>query len=242
MPTIVNESSRVLYVEKFAQDNRQIQQFGQWDDEKFYGGRTACAAACLQFIIKLWLGRTYTLDQIATIAGYPANYDQRIGRIGMTTIQISRVISRLGLPYKFVARWTNVELMRRTNLYGPSLIAYRYGTNPEWYGYNYGGVRADGRPNGFASPLGRAGKTQLTGFENGSHMGIHLGYLVIRNSSGGVTGRHHRFKDPNHGSPSRPEKPPFDVISDPQFKRLAASLTEIGRTPFAYVATRALIK
>jgi hypothetical protein len=52
------------------------------------------------------------------------------------------------------------------------MLAVRHGSIPEWRGFVYNGRKADGVPNGFARS---AGRTQLSGFENGAHAVADLG-------------------------------------------------------------------
>jgi hypothetical protein len=97
---------------------------------------------------------------------------------------------------------------------GPVLVGHVYGQTPEWEGYVYAGVKADGLPNGFADPKGKAGKNQLAGFENGRHMGVLLGT---------VDAFHCYWFDPNHDSSARPERVPYDVMTSKQLDRLVQS-------------------
>lgn len=237
----MNESSRVIWWQSLRR-SAPLQQFGQANDSLFFDGRTACAAAVLQTLAKGWLGTTYTLNTIARMVGYPATTRQKQGLAGLTTTQIAQFCGKVGLPYELVVidanGWTPYALLRRANTHGPVMIAYRYGHQPEWYGRTYGGVKADGKPNGYASPLGKAGKTQLVGFEDGSHLGLLLGNIVHRNPDGSVNFRVASVFDPNHGSKARPEKPPYDDMKESQWTPLARSLRLIGRTPFAFVPTR----
>lgn len=200
---------------------RPTGQFGQANDATVANGAVACTHTWLQFLAWLWTGKWYTLDQVSAMAGYPRN----AGR-GMRPAEVATFIRRAKLPY--VIRWglTAAQILTYSNR-GPVMVAHIYREWPEWRGYRYGGQTADGRPNGYARPYGKAGKTQLTGFEDGRHMGGILGYL----GSSEVY-----VMDPNHGSPSRPEKVAYDVISTAQLSRIIKSFSPT----YAVIPTRSL--
>jgi hypothetical protein len=113
------------------------------------------------------------------------------------------------------------------------MYAMRYGNAPEWPGYVYGGHHA-ARP--FAL---KAGKTQLYGFEDGAHAVLLAGFR--RATIDGVAKTVAYRKDPNHGSPSRPEKPPYDIILATQASaEYVAYREQLGRRLYAVVPTRAI--
>lgn len=213
------------------------QQFGQAADYSAFDGATACTHVCWQKIAYIWTGKKYTIDQISAKAGY---YRERnsAGQIrGMNAAEAQRLVNNLNLPYvvKFGLTWEQVwSYMDR----GPVLYANRYGSEPDWRGYRYGGVTADGKPNGFAR---RHGRTQLRGFENGAH--AVLG--ALKRSVTDATGKTVRIEllrfDPNHGSGTRPEKPPYDIISSAQGRREFEDYKRVlGRTTMAWVPTKNL--
>lgn len=238
----MNESQRVAWWQNLAQRYPWLQQFGQGNDARSFYGRTGCGFTVLQTLALGWRNRTYTHNQIAALVGYPTPA-QLVTQTGLNWAQVEAFIKKADLPYVIVPRlssareWTYGEVMRRANLYGPVAFGLRYGDQPEWYGKTYLGVKADGKPNGYASPKGHAGKTQLTGFEDGSHLDLLLGYHVIRNVDGSVNRRVCHVKDPNHGSPIRPERPPYDDVTDTQFKRMYEGYHALGRRLYAIVPT-----
>lgn len=233
----MNESQRIQWWQNLATHNTWLQQFGQSGDSKTFNGATGCAFCVLQTLLLGWKGIRVTQDRLAYVAGYPTAY-QKSRMLGLYAYQINKIISHYRLPYKVGFGWSYVTLMRRANTYGPVAFGVAYGYQPEWYGRTYGGVRADGRPNGFASPLGRAGKTQLTGFERGPHLDVLFGYHVNRYSDGSVKNRIYHVKDPNHGSAARPEKPKYDDMSQAQFKRLYESYKNVlGRSLYVIYPT-----
>ena len=209
-----------------------IQQFGQGDDESTWNGATGCTHTTLQNLALLWKGRMYSHDQISMVVGYPF---RPASRRGLRPSEVETFCRYAGLPYKVCWGMTAMEVLRKSNA-GPVGFGHVYGWTPEWTGYRYNGIKADGRPNGFAHPSGDAGKTQLTGFERGAHMSLLLGYLPNDTFTYAVY-----VHEPNHGSASRPERPYYDWYSKDQFLRMYDSYHKVlGRTPYALVPTKGL--
>lgn len=229
----MNDAERVRYWIELAR-RYPIQQFGQTHDARGHDGATACTDTVIQVIHRGWTGATaLTIDRIRDLAGYTDA--QYAARSGLTARQVDRVMGRLSLPYQVrpitspLSAW---RVMRWANYYGPVMVGVPYGWWPEWRGFRYGTIVADGRPNGYARPAGQAGKTQLSGF-TGAHAALVLGYSVTRDSRGRVTAHHVYAKEPNHGSGRRPERPPFDVIDSAQFRAGYDAFRLIGRRPYA---------
>lgn len=230
----MNEGQRVRWWLELAR-RYPIQQFGQANDARAHNGATACTDTIIQVIHRGWTGaRLLTIDRIRDLAGYTdAQYRERSG---LTAAQVQRAMDRLSLPYRVrsaTSPFSASEAMRRANTHGPVLVGIPYGWWPEWRGFRYGTIVADGRPNGYATPPGAAGRTQLSGF-TGAHAALLLGYSVTRARDGTVTGRPTYVKEPNHGSPVRPERPPFDVVTSGQFRRAYDAFGSVlGRRPYA---------
>ncbi len=211
---------------------RPSQQFGQTDDEFTINGSLGCTQTILQWLAWFWLKTWYTHDQISRIAGYPDMRSMSYNsRRGMTPTEVQNFCDRVGLPYKVRFGVTAEEVMRFSKR-GPVGFAHSYSYVPEWKGYRYGNRVADGRPNGFASPREKAGRTQLSGFvpPYDAHFGILFGVNETTN---------HVFTwEPNHGSASRSEKPPFDRMTKRQFTKVYDSYANVlRRTPYALIPT-----
>jgi hypothetical protein len=115
------------------------------------------------------------------------------------------------IPMKLVFGRSFEKIMKASDR-GPVFYGMRYGSAP----------RRKGTPteNGFARPFPplRRGATQV-GSPETRHAVVMLGYLHRRDASGTLIATDVFRKEPNHGSPSRPEKPPFDKIFAHQAKR-----------------------
>ena len=208
------------------------QQFGQPNDSTTFNGATACTHVVLQWIIWRIRGQWPTIDQISKAAGYPPP-SSNPKRRGLTTTEVKRVISHYGLPYRIVrgAKAADVWHASKRGLVG---FGHIYGWWPEWKGYRYGAITADGRPNGYATPTGKAGRTQLSGFNNGRHFGLLMGYAV--DPKGPDLGY---AWEPNHGSSARPERPPYDRMTYRQWKAAYESFQKVGGVlTYALVPTR----
>lgn len=207
------------------------QQFGGTDDESTYNGATGCTHEVLRFLIWLKSGRWVSHDQISKAAGYPwpsHNPDRRGLRVG----EVQAVINHYGLDYKVVYGWSAPQVARASRL-GPVGFAHIYGWWPERRGYTYRGVTADGHPNGYAqvTAYSRGGRTQLTGFNLGRHMGMLFGYASDPDGPDA-----YYCWEPNHGSPARPERPPYDRMTSGQFYRVYDSWQKVaGLTRYAIV-------
>jgi hypothetical protein len=220
-----------LKAEIRARRARPSQQFGQANDYSTWGGATGCTHTVLQWLAWRVRGHWYTHDEVSHIAGYPAH---NAAHRGMRPAEVQAFIDHVGIPYKVTFDLTALQVAHLSKR-GPVGIAHIYGWWPEWKGYRYGTKTADGRPNGYATPTGHAGRTQLSGFEDGRHMGLLLGYAT--DASGPDL---YYAWEPNHGSPARPEKPPYDRMSYDQFKRTYDSYAKAGNRPYAIVPTRTL--
>jgi hypothetical protein len=210
-----------------------IHQFGQANDYYTFNGATGCTHTILQWLIYLWKGKKVSQDTISKVAQYPLpgrNGAQR----GLTPTEVTRVVKYYGLPYKIVFGLTAKEV-RSYSKKGPVGFGHAYSWWPEWKGYIYAGVKADGRPNGYATPTGAAGKNQLKGF-TGAHFGLLLGIATDPDAPDLVYAW-----EPNHGSPSRPQKPAYDRMRVSQFDAVYDSYRKVlGRTSYALVPTKDL--
>lgn len=209
------------------------QQFGTSDDESTFNGATGCMHTKLRILIRAVTGRDYSHDEISKVAGYPwpANNPNRRG-LRLSTdpdSEVMRVVRKFGLPYVpyfydgvLTDRlWERVKTNMRES---PLIIGMKYSHYPEDKGYVYMGRRADGYPVGFALAHG---KTQLSGAENIAHAVMLIAYWESTKYDRWVVSS----KDPNHGSPSRPERPPFDLVTPTQTKKMINSLRQLTLRP-----------
>jgi hypothetical protein len=202
-------------------------------------GATGCTHDVLAFLAFLWTGKRWTHDAISKAVGYP-NQTLAARRRGLYPSEVQRFCQVAKIPYVVRFGMTATQVLAAAQL-APVGIGHSYSQWPEWLGYRYGGRTADGQPNGYASPLRKAGRTQLVGFTppNDAHFGVVLGTDQV---PGHPNPAPEVFMwEPNHGSAARPERPPYDIVSDPQFRRVYDSYRNtLGRTPYALVPTKSL--
>lgn len=205
-------------------------QFGQAQDQLTFDGMTACGHTCVQFIVGLVKRRLVTLNDVARAVGYP-DARQAAFHIGLYERQVIEALKHFGIGYEIRGDLSARELIDIAHQRGPVIIEYVYGWTPERQGYTYRGVRADGRPNGYARPLGTTGKTQLVGFEDGYHYSLLLSYYKRGSERERVY-----FRDTNRDSLPRPESSAYDVISQAQFARMYRSLDGPGGKGYLWAA------
>ena len=212
----------------FSAEHPELQQFGQTGDVSTFNGATGCTHACFQRLILGIKGQHVTQDQISRACGHPWPRNNRAMRGMYSPQEGMRVVVHYGLPYQYLYRPAWSTVLKALAL-GPVLLPVKYDWWPEWRGCVRYGVRADGRPNGFAF---RGGKTQIFGF-SGTHAVLVLGYHKT------PAGYRAYANEPNHGAPARPEKPPYDIVTTAQLKK-AWEKTLLLQPNWAYVPTRAV--
>lgn len=204
-------------------------QFGQPNDARTNNGATGCTDTVLQFLALLLKGVWYTHDQIRAAAG------NRNPLGGLTYPQVVAWLSRARLPYSVVLGLSGDQILGYLRTRGPVLVGEPYGQHPEWSGYRYQGIRADGRPNGYAYPLGKAGRNQLGPTFRHAVLAIAVARIPEWGGKEGVY-----VFEPNHSSAARPEDVAYDVITIAQFRRLIVTYAAANGRSYAAVPTRAL--
>ena len=126
---------------------------------------------------------------------------------------------------------------------GPVIVCEQYWSHPQWKGYTYAGRTLQGtatngsgnkvRP-GFAKPWERAGLTQWT-FRDG-HAVVAATDTWEHDVHFGV------IRDPNHNSPSRPERPAYDLVTVAQLGRMLDSYKARYGYRVVLAPTRVVIK
>lgn len=213
-----------------------FQQFGQANDSYVWQGATACTHTICQSLYYIWFGKVLTLNRINTLAGMPVLAHNAAGKPrGMNSRELQRFFDATGLPYVVRFGLTFRELLTYSNR-APVMYGMRYGTAPEWPNYVYQGHRA-------RAPFAlHGGKTQLVGAESIRHAVLMLGYRqILDDRTGKAVAFHVWRKEPNHHSPARQERPPFDVITAKHAQaEYDAYTTVLGNTPYAAIPTRSL--
>jgi hypothetical protein len=197
-------------------------QFEQRDDESTYNGSTGCTHSNLQSLNLAIHGDFLSHDEISKLCGYPWPEDNP-GKRGMRVSdqpseELPTCLRRLHLPYEihFFARMTDAvwTYICERNNNGPILTAVNYPYLPRHKGSGL---------NGHAE-LGGATQSGLTG----GHSVIRLGYDKRTDTHGSdvkpIARWHDWWHDPDHASPARPERPPFDRFLSPQGRKAIESV------------------
>lgn len=199
-------------------------QFGQANDYLSNNGATGCTDSVLQFIALFVKGVWYTHDQIRKRVGHTNRFT------GLNSNEVGAWFRSVGLPYVVKFNLSVDQMLSLSRTRGPILIGEMYSHHPEWSGYVYNGIKADGKPNGYARPTGAAGKNQLTGF-TGRHAILLLGY---------TDSTHVYVFEPNHDSPGRPQNVAYDVITVTQLRNLVAAWQRSTGNTYCAYPTRTL--
>ena len=179
-----------------AESKPNLQQFGQRDCDDVHDGRTACTHTVCQFLAFAWKGYIPTINDVNDLARMPRNPMVGDRERGMRPEEFQTFLKNAKIPMKIVRGKPFTEILAASN-HGPVFYGMRYGSAPR---------RTKSQPNG---------ATQ-SGIPETPHAVVMLGFLDLP-AGGGLPARREVYrKEPNHGSASRPEKPPYDTISDRQ--------------------------
>ncbi len=209
----MSEKPRLDHAIKVARDNRRrLQQHRQADDDLVHDGTTACTHVICQYLALVWHDKFFTLNEVNEMAEMPPNATNQDGRPrGMLAPELKAFFKNADIP--MVVRYDRpFEDLLKTSKRGPVFYAIRYGSAPR--------LKDTPTENGFARPFPplRRGATQV-GSASTRHAAVMLGFLERHDADGNVTATNVYRKEPNHGSASRPERPPFDVIFGHQARR-----------------------
>ena len=209
-------------------NNKWLQQFGQSDDGLTNNGASGCTDTILQTLILGIKKKRVTHNQIRRVCGRGYSSADR----GLTAGNVKTVIDYYNLPYKLVFGLSWAEV-RKYQARGPIMLAVRYADYPNWK--NYKGVR---RPLPYAAPEYHAGRNQFSGFY-GAHMTLSLGSAKHISSTGRYMHNDYWVKEPNHGSPARPERPPYDRVQGAWIADAYQSYgSKLNRVLYAVVPTK----
>jgi hypothetical protein len=231
----MSEKPRLDHIRALAEKHPEMQQFGQANDNQVHDGKTACTHTICQFLALLWNGDRLTLNDVNHLAGMPSNATARDGKPrGMRPEELARFFAATKIPMHIKFDIPFAGLLTRSDR-GPVFYGMRYGSAPtmEIHGAAKG-------PFGFARPPGHAGATQK-GIPDIRHAVLLLGFLERRGPDGKLIAVDVFRKEPNHGSPARPEKPPYDRIFAHQAQREYNDYRDrLGMRLYAAVPTQPL--
>jgi hypothetical protein len=227
---------RLDHIRDLAETHLRIQQFGQPDDDEVHNGSTACTHAICQFLALVWNGDELSLNEVNRLAGMPKNALSKDGKPrGMRPTELAHFLAKARIPMHIKFGISFEGLLARSDR-GPVFYGMRYGSAPTM---KVGAAAAEG-PFGFARPFGHAGATQRDAADT-RHAVVMLGFLERRGPDGKLLATDVFRKEPNHGSPNRPERPPYDRIFAHQARREYNDYRDkLGLHLYAAVPTQSL--
>lgn len=210
-----------------------LQQFGQQHDDAAFDGKTACTHVICQYLALLWKGRLYTINEVNSLAGMPYRPTRNGVPRGMNNLEFQRFCDRVGIPME-VRFGLSFETVLRWSNNAPVFYGMEYESAPRKRGYRYMG-RVATPPFALLN-----GATQL-GSKVGRHAVALLGYrAVLSDATNQPIGYRAWRKEPNHGSPLRPEKPPYDVITTQQAKAEYLAYLQVSGATYCALPTKKL--
>lgn len=214
----------IFAAKRWAQGNQK-------HDHTTNNGSEACThVAWLQAGIYLWTGLDVTIDEISHITGYVR------GSGGMNSSHVDKAIAHWKLPYEatwrtkapngIVGGWTARDLEKTAREVGPVMVAVGYSLYP----LDKDLLGSDHEMNGYAIQGGRV-DTNFTG--------IHAVLMFTARWRPALKQYRPRVLDPDHGFPSHPRVPRFDILTEVTFERMwNADLPGKNYGQVGYVPTR----
>jgi hypothetical protein len=212
---------------------RNRYQFGQPPATCTLVGQSGCTDTCIQLVVLMAKGKSVSLNDVRRRSGAPADTP-------MNTAEATRALHSYGLPYEVMWNAKASTVVKIAQTKGPVIIAEKYWAHPQWMGYTYMGRTLRGKALndsgrlvtvGLSHPLRRSGLTQWN---------YRDGHAVLLATDMYKDGAHWGIvRDSNHNSPSRPERPAYDMVTMAQLNRMLGSWYG---TSLVLVPTRVVIK
>lgn len=169
------------------------------------GGASCCTDCCIKMIVEYYKEQTHSLAEIRHRAQSAYNFDER-SCTGLNYLEVLAALNSFGIGHYKVSFGSDAVDVWNKVLVGPVIVGVHYGTYPE---------RRD-KCDRFGMKAESGGKTDCP--FNGTHavLAIHRRYHT--------THRDIFVRDPDHNSPSRPEKPIYDIITRMQLDKAMKNL------------------
>ena len=181
-------------------------QFGQ-AGVPFSLQKVACTDTCAQMIIHYFEDQLVSLNEIRRDSG-AVPYGK-----GLTITQTLRALELNKVThYNWATGYNRTFMISRLKL-GPVIASVNYRYYPTWDGHCATTNKAQS-----------GGKTDCA--FNGAHAVLVIGIIPVY-YRGSLSRYDYLVRDPDHNSPSRKEKPPYDRISEAQLKRAMENITYI---------------
>lgn len=169
-------------------------------------GTSCCTDTCCQMIVEFWTEKLYSLNNIRAYSGETNPCSGLSVPQALNTLR-AHGVKNYQYAYAVDASWVLSKIRAG---YGPILVGTYYGSYPNSTSATCAGVHAE-----------------LNGRTDCGFRGAHA-VLVI---GARLHGSHWDFyvRDPDHNSPSRPEKPNYDIITAAQLNTAMKNLPRYTR-------------
>lgn len=161
------------------------------------GGSSCCTDTCIQMIIEYWTDRLISLSSIRRASG------ETVACSGLNFAQALKALRHFGITWyqpSYGADSTYVINKLRAG-YTPILVATHYGSYPN-------------------STSGRCGNYNKAAYNGRTDCHFRGGHATLAIG----TSNYVLMRDPDHNSPSRPEKPLYDKITASQLNATMKNL------------------
>lgn len=176
-------------------------QFGQYPT--VCGGSSCCTDTCIQMIVEYYKEKHYDLATIRKLAQRNTSFNERPCS-GINGIEVLNALKNLGITHYRIGWGVDAADINVMKNVGPTLVGVHYGSYPNKPGRCAGTYKAE---------LG--GRTDCN--FRGAHAVLVVGGRKHLDSTGRYLHTDLYSRDPDHNSPSRPEKPPYDRIKMSDF-------------------------
>lgn len=181
------------------------------------GGSSCCTDTCIKMIVEYYKEQTHPLAEIRKRAQAKTNFNEG-PCTGLNHVEVLNALSYYGLSHYTVSFGADAQKVFDKVKIGPVIVGVHYGSYPEWEGKCGAGPEAE---------IG--GKTDCS--FTGAHAVLAIGGRFH-------VGRGHRdiyVRDPDHNSPSRPEKPAYDRIRKHQLNVAMQNLPKYTKFSDTYI-------
>lgn len=165
------------------------------------GGSSCCTDTCIQMIVEYYKDKTYSLNEIRRRAQLGTNFNEN-PCTGINNIEVLNALNRLGVHHYKTAFGIDAKFVQDKARKGPVLVGVHYGS---WPTKKTGNCHVRGIRK---AELG--GRTDCN--FSGAHAVLVIGSRTHLSSRGRKLHTDIFARDPDHNSPSRPEKPKKDRI------------------------------
>lgn len=167
------------------------------------GGSSCCTDTCIQMIVEYYKEKKHSLSYIRTLAQSETSFNEG-ACTGINYVEVLTALRKLGVNHYRLGTGYGAAFVKSKVLVGPVIVGVHYGSYPN----RYNGSRSNRAEYGGRDDYGFYGAHAVLAEKTRYHNG-HTDFYT---------------RDPDHGSPSRSWKPPYDIIKSTQLQRAMVNL------------------